>query len=176
MPVTSFKIPENLLTFVDEVVASGAARNRTEVFIRALENFAKFQMHKWRPPLIFFHGMRSGFISRGTVLRLVSGMSDEKLFEAGRRMGVTAKETLLTEYPLNASRVENMKRVLNLLQESGWGAFRLADNNRIVVRDTFLHPKMLLGYLESALSVSLKLVETTNDEVHVFLMKVNRKK
>ena len=173
MPVTSFNIPENLLAFVDEVVASGVVRNRTEVFISAIENYAKFQMHRWKTPLIYFHGTRAALVSRSSVLRAVDGMSDKELRAAGRRMGLTVKESLLTEYRLTSSRPENRKRILSILRESGWGVFRLLENNRILVRDSFLPTKMLLGYLETAMSAVIKPLQTRDTELCVFLMKEN---
>ena len=46
MPVTTFDIPEKMLTFIDNLIKSGKARNRREIGVRALDIFVKLQAQK----------------------------------------------------------------------------------------------------------------------------------
>ena len=157
MPVTSFNIPPDLLALVNEIVASGAARNRTEIIVRALENFVRFEMHRWRGNQMVVHGMRTGMMSESDLSGLIGGMSDRELYQAGKRIGAALKDSMLAEYEFDPSRSENHRMMLGFLEDSGWGRF-VMDKGRIIVEAPFLPPEVLHGILETALSLNLKLV------------------
>lgn len=162
MPVTTFDIPKNLLAFIDELVDSGVVRNRREMVIRALENFMKLQMHKWNGSLILIHGVRQAVVSSGSMKGLIDGMSEKELYEAGRRMGMTLRDSALISQRRDVTLPENHKGAIKLLEDLGWGIFKISDD-RIIITDTFLPTALLHGYLETALSLDLKRVETTED-------------
>jgi len=166
MPVTTFDIPKNLLAFIDELVDSGVVRNRREIVIRALENFMKLQMHTWNGPLIFIHGVRQAVVSSGSMKELIDGMSEKGLYEAGRRMGMTLRDSALISQRLDVTLPENHKAAVKLLEDLGWGIFKISDEH-IIITDTFLPPPLIHGYLETALSLDLKRVDTTED-IRVF--------
>jgi len=166
MPVTTFDIPKNLLAFIDELVDSRVIRNRREIVIRALENSVKFQMQKWNGPLIFIHGVRQAVISSGCMKELIDGISEKGLYEAGRRMGMTLRDSALISHRLDVTLPENHKAAVKLLEDLGWGIFKINDN-QIIITDTFLPSALIHGYLETALSLDLKRVDTTED-IRVF--------
>jgi Arc/MetJ-type ribon-helix-helix transcriptional regulator len=169
MPVTSFDIPSHLLSFIDDLVATGAARNRREIVVRALEIFVRFQADKWNGHIIVINGIRGGLVSKGSISELVCDMTDAELYDAGRRMGKTLKDHAI-QLRIDISRVDNYGAALQLLEVFGWGKFAIA-RNRISVITPLLPTAMIHGYLESALGVGLKRVETTEDIV-VFDMSI----
>jgi len=171
LPVTSFDIPRDLLAFLDELVSSGVARNRREIVIRALRNFVKLQMHKWKGSLMVIHGVRQGLVSSGSVKELLAGRSEKEMYEAGKRMGRTLKDSALVERRLDVTRSENFKAASQILEDQGWGVFTMNDS-RMVIVDSFLPPAVIHGYLEGALSVNLKRVETAEDVIVLESMSV----
>jgi hypothetical protein len=161
MPVTTFDIPDDLLAFIDDLVSRGIVRNRREVVVRALEVYAKLQVQRWNGPLILVHGVRKGLISKGSIAELVAGMSDKELYNAGRRMGKTLKDLALDKR-LDISLPENHKAALQMLEDFGWGRIVL-DDKRITITGAFLPASVIHGYLETAISVGLDRVDTTED-------------
>jgi hypothetical protein len=166
MPVTTFDISQHILDFIDELVDSGAVRTRREIVILALENFVKFEMHKWNGPVILLHGVRQGIISSGSLRELLRGKAENELYETGRRMGKTLRDAALVSKGLDITLQENHKVALQMLEESGWGIFKISDT-QIVITEPFLPSPLIHGYLETALSLTLKRVETSED-VSVF--------
>ena len=164
MPVTSFDIPQDLLIFVDELVASGIVRTRREIVVRALENFSKLQMHQWKGSLMFVHGVRQGLVSSGGMRELLAGKSEKEMYEAGERMGRTLKDSAFVERRLDVVQSENFQATSHMLEDMGWGVFTLSDN-RIVIVDSFLPSAVIHGYLERALNLNLKRVETAEDMI-----------
>lgn len=165
MPVTTFDIPEDLFAFIDELVNNGTARSRREVVIRALEIYAKLQVHKWNGPLITINGVRNGIISKGTMAGLLSGLAEGQLRQTGRRMGKTLRD-LGTQLRIDISLPENHAAALQILEDFGWGRFTI-DRDRINVTGAFVPIAVLHGYLEGALSITLTRIETT-EEIAVF--------
>jgi len=165
MPVTTFDIPPDLLNFIDDLVRTGAARSRREIVVRALEIFVRLRAHRWDGPLIFINGVRGGLMSRGSVAELLSGLSDNELYAAGRRMGKTLKD-LSIQRGLDLSRPESHTVALQMLEDFGWGRFTI-DEKRITVTAPFLPAAVTQGYLETALSMTLNRVSTSED-INVF--------
>lgn len=163
MPVTTFDIPEDLLSFIDSLVRSGKVRSRREIVVRALEIFVRLQAHEWDGPLISIYGIRKGLISKGSIGELVAGMSNADLYNAGKRMGKTLKD-LAMNLRLDISRPENHMAALQMLEDFGWARFAM-DHERITITGAFLPAPVIHGYLESALSVALSRVETTEEIV-----------
>ena len=161
MPVTTFDIPEDLFSFIDGLIRSGNARNRREIVVQALEIFVKLQGHRWNGSLIIIDGVRKGLISKGSIAELVSGMSEKELYDAGRRMGKTLRDLAIGRR-LDISQPENHKSALQMLEDFGWGRF-VMDGSRIVISGAFLPTAVIHGYLETALSVTLCKVDTTED-------------
>jgi len=161
MPVTTFDIPNDLLSFIDDLIMSGKARNRREIVVRALEIFVKFQAQNWNGPLIVIHRVRKGLISKGSIAELVSGMSEEKLYSAGKRMGKTLRD-LAIDRRLDISQPGNHKAALQMLEDFGWGMF-LMDQGRITIIGAFLPAAVIHGYLETALAITLTRIDTTED-------------
>lgn len=161
MPITTVDIPEHLLSFLDRLVHSGVARNRREVIVQALETYAKLQVHKWRGHLIFINDIRKGLLSKGSLEELISAMSDTDLYNAGKRMGKTLRDSA-NQRRLNISLPENHKAALQMLEDFGWGNFE-TDETRITVTNSLFPAPLIHGYLETALSLGLHRIETTED-------------
>jgi len=161
MPVTTVDIPPEQLSFIDTLVKDGFARNRREAIVRALEFYTKFEVHTWMGPLILRYGIRKLLISKGSLSELVSGLSKNELYEAGKRMGKTLRDCVIA-LKLDVSRPENHKRALQILEDEGWGSFAV-DEDRITITNPIFPAPLLHGYLETALSVKLSRLDTTED-------------
>jgi Arc/MetJ-type ribon-helix-helix transcriptional regulator len=161
MPVTTIDIPNDLLSFIDALIKSGKARNRREIVVRSLEIFVKLQAQDWNGSLIVIHGVRKGLISKGSIAELVSGMSEEELYSAGKRMGKTLKDLAIDRH-LDISQPENHKVALQMLEDFGWARF-LMDQGRITITGAFLPAAVIHGYLETALGITLSRIDTTED-------------
>lgn len=162
MPVTTFDIPQHILDFIDELVDSGGVRNRREIVVRALENFIKLQMNKWNGSVIILYGVRQGLISSGSLRELLRGRTEEELYEIGRRMGQTLRDTALVSEGLDTTLPENHKAATQMLQVGGWGTYKVTDE-QIIIAEPYLPSALIHGYLETALSLTLKRVETSED-------------
>lgn len=163
MPVTTFDVPEDLLSFIDDLVKTGKARNRREIVVKALEIFVKLQAENWNGPLIIVDGVRSGLIGKGSIARLVAGMSEEELYKAGKRMGKTLRDLALNRR-LDISEPANHRAALQMLEDFGWGRFQMYDG-RITITAAFLPSPIIHGYLETALAIDLTRIDTTEDIV-----------
>ena len=161
MPVTTFDVPKHLLSFIDDLVREGKARNRREIVVQALEIYVKLQCQDWNGPLILINGVRKGLISKGSIEELVSGMSDKQLYDAGKRMGRTLRD-LAIQRRLDISRPENHRAALQMLEDFGWGRFMI-DGEQITITGAFLPAAVVHGYLETALSTTLSKSDTVED-------------
>ena len=161
MPVTTFDIPKDLFSLIDDLVKSGKARNRREIVVRALEIYMKLQAYNWDGPLITLDGVRKGLISKGSIRELVAGMSEEQLYNAGKRMGKTLRDLALNRR-FDISQPENCPAALQMLEDFGWGRFQM-DADRITMTAAFLPSAVIHGYLETALSINLDKINTTED-------------
>jgi predicted hydrocarbon binding protein len=112
--------------------------------------------------MMFVHGVRHGLVSSGAVRGLLAGQSEKEMYEAGKRMGRTLKDSALVEHRLDVTRSENFETASKMLEDSGWGVFTM-NGNRIVIIDSFLPPAVIHGYLEGALDLNLKRGETAED-------------
>jgi|SRR5208282_1379445 len=163
MPVTTFDIPQELLVTIDNLIHENNARNRREVVVKALEVFFKLQANKWNGPFIYINGIRKGLISKGSLTELISGMSLDELYDSGKRMGKTLRDSAI-ERRLDLSRPENHITALQMLEDFGWGRFTI-DDERITVTSSLLPAALIHGYLETALSIRLTRIETREDIV-----------
>jgi hypothetical protein len=154
MTVTSFNIPQELIDFMDGLISSGKARTRTEIITQAIENYARLQAYRWKGHIIIVNGLRNALISKGSLAKLVFGMSEKDQYQAGRRMGMTLKESAYVEFHFDPALPERREEALRILEQVGWGKFTI-DDAKIVVEDAFVPPEMLRGYLEVALEMDL---------------------
>lgn len=161
MPITTVDIPEHLLKFIDDLVHRKVARNRKEIIVRALEIYVKFQVHKWRRSLIFVNDIRKGLLSKGSLEGLTFGMSENELYEAGKRMGWTLRDSA-NQRRLDISLPKNHEAALGMLEDFGWGDFETEDN-RITVTDCLFPAPLIQGYLETALAIRLRRIESAED-------------
>jgi hypothetical protein len=173
MPVTTVDIPSDLLAFIDNIIHAGSARNRREIIVRALEVFAKLDAHTWDDPIIYIGGIRGGFFSKGSVREILSGMSEEELYDLGKRMSKSLKDLSIQRH-IDLSRPENHKAALQMLEDFGWGKFTI-DERRITITAPFLPSAVFCGYLENALSIPLNKIETSEDmDVFERIMEVKK--
>lgn len=153
------------MDFMDELVRDGSARNRREIFVKALRTFVRVQGHKWTGSLIFMNGVRTGLISKGSLGKLVSEMSEDGRRKAGRSMGNTLK-ALAMGRGRDLTQPENYKVALQMIEEFGWGNLAI-DNKRITITSCLFPEEVIRGYLETALSRTLDIVESSED-INVF--------
>jgi Arc/MetJ-type ribon-helix-helix transcriptional regulator len=163
LPVTSFDIPEELNTLIENLVRSGAARNRREIIIRALEIYYKYEVYRWREPLIFMSGFRHAMLSKGSLSGLIADMSEEELYSAGKRMGKSLRD-FAHQRAVDITLEKNRTKALEILENAGWGKFAI-NGKRVTVNEPFFPATLIQGYLESALSLTLKKIDTTEDVV-----------
>ena len=88
-------------------------------------------------------------------------MSETQLYEAGLRMGKTLRDWLIRRR-LQATRLEDKKAALQMLEDVGWGKFSI-DRDRITIVDPLLPPAIMLGYVEEGLSTNLTKISTSED-------------
>jgi hypothetical protein len=162
MPVTTFDIPQSILDFMDTIVESRAVHSRRDLVVRALENLKKYEMHTWKGAAITVHGVRHGMFSIGGLRELLRDRSEKDLYETGRRMGHTLRDTALVSEGLDITLPENQGVALRMLEDSGWGLFRTSDS-RIVITAPLLPSPLIHGFLETALSRALKRLDTKED-------------
>ena len=165
LPVTSFDIPQDLLSFLDELVRDGIARSRREIVVRALRTYIKLQIHKWNGSFIIVNGIRKGLVSKGSLMELTREMSDKQLFEAGRRMGKALQDSAKGRN-LDISLPENYKPALQMLEDFGWGRFNI-EGSRITIAEPLLPAAVTHGYLETALATTLEQLDSV-EEIHFF--------
>ena len=161
MTVTTVDIPKELLQSIDGLVQQKRVRNRREVIVRALETFMNLQVYRWTSHRIYINGIRKAIVSKGSLSELESGLSDEDLYDAGRRMGKTLRDMGI-EQKIDVSLPKNHKAALRILENEGWGGFSVDDERITVTNPVFLSP-LMHGYLESALSIRLSVLDTTED-------------
>jgi hypothetical protein len=165
LPITSFDIPQDLLSFLDDLVRDGVARSRREIVLRALQAYIKLQIHKWNGSFIIINGIRKGLVSKGSLLELTREMSDKQLFEAGTRMGKALRDSAKGR-KLDISLPENHKQALQMLEDFGWGRFSI-EGSRITIAEPLLPAPVTHGYLEAALGTTLQQLESV-EEIHFF--------
>jgi len=161
MPVTTFDVPEDLLALIDDLVSRGVARNRRELFIRALRVFFELGAHNWIDTLIMIDGVRGGLISRAAITELTSSILEKELYDAGKRAGKTLNE-LAIQRRIDRSEPWSPRALLKMLENFGWGRFAI-DDKHITVTSPFLPAAVIHGYLESGLSMTLKRIETSGE-------------
>jgi len=166
MPVTSFDIPEDLNKLIESLVRSRTARNRRDIIVRALEVYLKYEAYGWREPLIFISGFRHAMMSKGSLTALVAEMSESELYSAGKRMGKSLQD-FAHQRGIDVSVEKNREKALKVLEDAGWGRFVLG-SDMITVNEPFFPAELIQGYLETAMSLSLKKINTTED---VFIFK-----
>jgi hypothetical protein len=163
MPVTSVNIPNGLLKYIDSLVKQGVVKSRKDVVLKALENYRRFSMHEWQEPRIRIFGVRGTFLTLRSFNELVKELTGEQLYEVGRRMGRALKELCLTNFNSDITKRENWNVAFQVLRDiCGIGSFKVSDN-KIIVHNPFYPIPLLHGYLETALDVRLKRVETLED-------------
>jgi len=174
MPVTSVDISDELMNFIDSIIEQGFARNRREVILRALEVYARFEVHRWNGPFITINGIRNALISKASMSELTSGLSEQELYDAGKRMGKTLKD-LVIQQRWDISRTDNRRKAVQVIEEEGWGRFDI-DQDRITITGAIVRAALLHGYLETALSLKLSRMDTTDDIMVFEIKKTNATK
>jgi Arc/MetJ-type ribon-helix-helix transcriptional regulator len=162
LPATTVDIPQDLLRFMDDLVSRGTARSRREIVVSALSYYQKFTMFDWSDDRILVRNLRRALLTQRGVEQLTLNMSDEELYEAGKRLAQTLLDSLLATFGKNSRKPDNYQLVMELLSDIGWGKFTLLDD-RIVVNSPFLQKQLLRGYLERGLGLQLRLAPTIED-------------
>jgi Arc/MetJ-type ribon-helix-helix transcriptional regulator len=170
MPVTSFDLPHDILDFLDQLVHDGFARNRREIVVRALQAYSKFQIHRWNDSLIIINGIRKGLVSKGSLMELTSEMSDRQLLEAGTRMGKALRDSAKGRN-LDISLPENHKAALQMLEDFGWGGFKI-EGNRITIIEPLVPAPLMHGYLEAALGTALTRLDSVEEILFFEIMQL----
>ena len=169
MTITSFDLPPEILTFLDEMAKSGTVRNRKEAVLEAISAYRDYELWKWNPPNIMWRNFRRVIMTEKSLELLLEGMSAEDQYEAGRRMGHTLSDSLLSNYNLNGNSSRAKEVGFLILKQCGIGEFKIEGGSVIVHQPLF--PKQLLrGYLESCFGISLETVPTSED-VAIFKIK-----
>jgi len=169
LPITTFDLPSELLEFLDDMTKSGTVRNRKEAVLRAISAYKEYELWKWNPPTIMWRNFRRIIMTEKSLELLVEGMSEEELYEAGKRMGQTLSDSLISNYNLPANGTRTREIGFSILKQCGIGEFKIESGSVIVHQPLF--PKSLLrGYLESSFGMSLDIVPTRED-VAIFKIK-----
>lgn len=164
MVVTTVDIPDELLEYVDYITSSKKARNRREVLINALSFYKRYDGLNWRDSKISVGGFRKAMLGQKFVDLLQNCLTQEQLYEIGRRYGPTLHDYLLVNFGKESSDRPNYESALQHLSDMGWGTLKLQDS-RIVASDSFLPEPLLRGYLEAALGTELESIPTTESIV-----------
>jgi hypothetical protein len=169
LPITTFDLPSELLEFLDDMAKSGTVRNRKEAVLRAILAFKEYELWKWNPPTIIWRNFRRVIMTEKSMELLVEGMSEEEQYEAGKRMGHTLSDSLISNYNLEANSARAMGVGFSVLKQCGVGEFKIENGSIIVHQPLFTKP-ILRGYLESSFGLSLVTVPTKED-VAIFKIK-----
>jgi Arc/MetJ-type ribon-helix-helix transcriptional regulator len=162
MPITTFDVPEQLLKSIDSLIARGYSKSRKDIVVRALNYYLKYEMYEWRNELILFRRFRRSFLTQRGLELIVADMNDDELYQAGKRMGLILRDSMLANENMDSMKPENYERAFALLQNTGLGSFSLS-GDKIVVSRPYLPKHLLHGYLETGLGVKLRYVPTTED-------------
>ena len=162
MPATTVDIPPDLLHFMDDLISRGVARSRREIVVSALSYYQKYTMFDWSDDRIVVRKLRRAFMTQKGVEQLTLNLSDQQLYEVGKRMGQTLLDSLLANFGRNGREPDNYKLVMQILSDIGWGEFTLTED-RIVANSPFMHKQLLRGYLEHGLGLQLRLTPTIED-------------
>lgn len=169
MPITTFDLPAEQLSFLDGMAESGAVRNRKEAVLQAISVYKEYELWKWNPPNIMWRNFRRVIMTEKSLELLLADMSDEEKYEAGKRMGHTLSDSLLSNYNLPASSPKAKEVGFSILKQCGVGEFKIEGSSIIVHQPLFPKP-LLQGYLESSFGLSLEVVPTSED-VAIFTIK-----
>jgi Arc/MetJ-type ribon-helix-helix transcriptional regulator len=162
LPPTTVDIPSDILNFVDNLIEGGFARSRREIVVDALKHYRDFTMYDWEPNRIVVRELRRALLTQKSLEQLTLGMTEQELYEAGKRMSQTLLDSMLATWGKNPRKPENHQLALELLSGIGWGKFNLGDG-RIVINAPFLSKHLMRGYLEAGLGIKLNLIQTVED-------------
>ena len=162
MPITTFDLPSEVLSFLDGMSESGAVRNRKEAVLQAILAYKEYELWKWNPPNIMWRNFRRVIMTEKSLEILLQGMSEEERYESGKRMGQTLSDSLLSNYNLTSNSPRAKEVGFSILKQCGIGEFKIEGGSIIVHQPLF--PKSLLrGYLESSFGLSLETIPTSED-------------
>ena len=162
MPATTVDIPSDILKFADQLIEQGFARSRREIVVDALKHYRDFTMYDWRYDRIVVRQLRRALMTQKSLEQLTLGMTEQKLYEAGKRMSQTLLDSMLATWGKDPRKPENHQLALELLSGIGWGKFTLGDG-RIIINSPFLSKHLMRGYLEAGLGINLNLIQTVED-------------
>jgi hypothetical protein len=155
-------IPADLADFMDELTSSRKAKSRREIVVKALAYYRSLTMFDWDEDRILVRKLRRGLLTQRSLEQLTLKMTEDELYEAGKRMAQTLLDSLLATSGKDPREPENRPLAIEVLSSIGWGKFTLLED-RVVVNSPFLSKHLLLGYLERGLGLRLRLVHTMED-------------
>jgi hypothetical protein len=164
LPITTFDLPPELLQFLDKMADSGTVRNRKEAVLQAILAYRDYELWKWNPPNIVWRNFRRVIMTEKSLELLLEDMSEEEQYEAGKRMGHTLADSLLSNYNLVSSSARGKELGFSILKQCGVGEFKIEGGSLVVHQPHFPKP-LLQGYLESSFGFSLEIVPTREDVV-----------
>jgi Arc/MetJ-type ribon-helix-helix transcriptional regulator len=162
MPSTTVNIPDDIMSFLDQLIERGLARSRREIIVDALKRYQELTMYDWAHDRIVVRETRRAFMTQKSLEQLTLGMTDQELYESGKRMSQTLLDSMLANWGKDPRKPENRLHALEILSQIGWGKFTLTDG-RIIINSPFLSKPLMRGYLEAGLGVPLNHIQTVED-------------
>lgn len=167
--IISVTMSHELKGRIDELVRDGVARSRAQLIEDAVKWYLDFTVFKWTSRGIYLNDVRVLLESENISSIFFSRLTPSDQYEMGTTAGAQSPvaDILRLYYGSNPKDKKSRKLVFQLLQDYGWGSFRVEDD-LVVISGPFYPAHFLKGYFESLLGGTVE-IEPTNVKENVAL-------
>ena len=170
--IISVTMSNSLVNRIDELVKDRVGRSRAQLIEDSVRWYLDFTVHKWNERGIFFNSIRMVLESEALNSLFFSKLTPADQRELGLTAGNQApiSDIVSLFYGQNAQDRDSYELVFQILQDNGWGEFRL-QGDLVVIGSPFYPAPFIQGYLESLLGAKIETVETKDKENVAFRIK-----
>jgi Arc/MetJ-type ribon-helix-helix transcriptional regulator len=163
--IISVTMSHDLKDRIDDLVRDGVARSRAQLIEDAVKWYLDFTVFKWTSRGIYLNDVRVLLESENISSIFFSRLTPSDQYEIGTTAGAQSPvaDILRLYYDSSPKDKKSRKLVFQLLQDYGWGSFRVQDN-LVVISGPFYPAHFLRGYFESLLGGAVEIVETNVKE------------
>lgn len=164
--IISVTMTQSLVNHIDILVNERAGRSRAQMIEDSVRWFLDFTVHKWNERGIYVNNSRVVFESETMSSLFFSKLTPTDQYELGQTAGSQSPiaDVVRLVHGGKPEDEKNRELVLNLLQDTGWGAINVNDQGLFVISSPFYPAPFIRGYLESLLKLNFDVVATNVKE------------
>ena len=154
---TTIILDEEERKYIDKLIEEGREPGIKPLISKMLDVYRSMGIYDWKYPGEYYSGLsRVAFINVEFINILLQSIPEEKWQEVGQRIGEAARISMEASLDLQAGDKEKWPEVFKRLRVQGFGDFYVRDKYLVIKTPFISNHKLLDGFLEGLLGVTLK--------------------